>query len=350
LAPALHNPISGPMSSEDRKLFYGMYIPSIIAKSGMAPAKFDNFGFSFGDDKVNFSTGLVSWGGQNTDNKSIGLQVSAAAPNGSKTLFQPGSKAFDFGLGLKYTLKNEGKVWNVSHPAVGIPPPVISSQSFSWWNLSFNSDYSALNIFDSDTTYNKRKEFTYEFLVNINGVFNSLYFKNLIRRRLTWSAGIGLAKFNNYTNLDEITLHNGNYYSTSGVFSEKDNTTGRMGNYETFTGLIFRGALYKPLTNPYAFSNVYLGLTANYYGIGSSSNILNSNFGVYFSKRHYDDVVDEVVDANANRHIVNTRKLVEDFSIGLIADFKNIQAANQDDYWGKNFKVILSAQIPLKFK
>jgi len=322
------------------------YIPSIIANTGMATANFDNIGFTFGDDKFNFTKGI----GNN-----FGLKINADAPNGSFTIFKPGQAAYVYSGELKYTFGQLGSKWFLLNND-GTVSDKVSSTRQSWFNVTGSLSQSSLPLFSSDSTYEKKHETAFELLLSWNGVFNSLYVPKYIRERMLWSIGAGIGKLNNYQTLDEITLEPGTYYSHTGAFAHiDDKVEGRKGNFKSFVGPVFRGAVFAPLLSPFSLTNVSLGITANSAGAFSSKHMLHGTAGIYFSKRHWDTNIDEnpVLICNDNNikncHIVSRKKLVEDFSVGLICSWKNIQNMGNENYAVNNFRILLSAQIPLKF-
>lgn len=322
------------------------YIPSIIANTGMAIANFDNIGFTFGDDKFNFTKGIA---------KNFGIKITADAPNKSFTIFKPGQAAYVYSGELKYTFGQFGSKWFLLN-SDGTVSDRTSSTRQSWFNLSGSLSQSSLPLFSSDSTYEKKHEIEFEFLLSWNGIFNSLYVPKYIRERMLWSIGGGIGRINNYSTLDEISLEPGTYYSHTGAFTRiDDEVEGRKGTFKSFVGSVFRGAVFAPLLSPFSLTNISLGITANSAGAFSAKHMLHGTAGIYFSKRHWDNNVDEnpriVCSDNSvqNCHIVTRKKLVEDFSVGLICSWKNIQNMGDENYAANNFRVLLSAQIPLKF-
>jgi hypothetical protein len=322
------------------------YIPSIIANTGMAPANFDNIGVTFGDDKFNFTKSI---------NDNFGFKLGADAANKSYTLFKPGQSSYVFTGELKGTKNLRGAKWALLD-SKGNPTGQTSSTREDWINFSGAFSYSSLPVFSTDTTYVKKHEPAFEFLVSINSVFNSLFIDRYKNKRYLASLGIGIAKINNYKKLSELTYRPGNYYATTKAFVENDDpVVGRKGDFKSFVGAIVRASVFKPLLDPFSLSNLSLGVTANSAGMFSSNHMLNGNAGIYYSKRHWGIDASEpstliCPDGDPKNCKVSTpKKLIEDFSIGLIFDWKNLQDRNIQDYSSKNFKVLLSAQIPLNF-
>jgi hypothetical protein len=335
-----------PLTPEEKQKLAKRYIPSIIANTGMAPAKFDNIGFTFGDDKFSFSKGLSNH---------FGLKLGADAPNQSLTIFKPGQSAYSFTSELKGTAFLPGAKWELLDKG-GNPTGEISSTREDWINFTGNLSYQSLPLFTTDSTYSKNKEVTFEFMVSINSVFNSLFIKRHMAKRYLFSFGLGIGKINNYKKLDELTYRPGNYYNSKTAFVENDDPViGRKGEFKSFVGSIIRLSVFKPLLSPFSLTNLSLGFTGSSAGAFSNNHMLNANGGLYFSKRHWEVDTDEPSTLDCpdntakNCKIKTPKKLIEDFSVGLILDWKNLQDSHIAGYSNKNFKVLLSAQIPLRF-
>jgi hypothetical protein len=325
------------LTQADKDAFLQKNIPSIIGKSGMAPAFFDNFNISLGDDELSVTSGTFT-----NDNKtqSCGGSLKASAPNGSRAIFQPGGKTpFDVEAQLKYTWELSATKWNLIQN--GVTTTDISSISNKWINFSFSGNIAKQILFTDDTLNQTKNPFTYEALVSFNYLFNSFVIQSYIKRRVLLNIGAGFGRFTNYEALDEINLRKGSIYNNNQL-SETEVISGRKnGDYKVFNGVVIRGAAYKPLTDPLSFSAVHLGATLNSFGLGSSNHILNGTTGLYFSKWKSED--------QTNDNGTTTSALKEVFSVGLIADFKNLQDASTSTYIKDNFKLVVSAQIPLNF-
>lgn len=310
-------------------------IPSVISKSGMAPAFFDNFSFGFGDDEVAIATGDFF---SRDKTKSFGGEITAEAPNGSRTVFQPGGKIpYDFGLELKFTKEKKAKKWKYIEN--GTTKSDISSVKFEWINVSLSSNLGELVLFSNDTVNYTQSPFTFEAVVSYNSNFNSFIIQRYVNRRFIWNAGIGIGRFTNYSELEEISLRKGTVYN-SNQFSEKEIVTGRNANdYKVFNGLVIRAAAYKPVTDPFSYTAIHIGATLSSFGIGSKNHLLGGTTGLYFSRWKSEDDED-----NSGK-----KSLKELFSVGLIADFGNLQNLSKSDYMKDNLKIVLSAQIPLSF-
>lgn len=321
------------MSDSAKRVFFDKNIPSVIGKTGMAPAFFGNLSLSFGDDKLSFSTGGFS---DTVKRISFGGELSAAAPNGSRTVFKPGGSApYDFAIHLKLTKENTGTKWYALDRERRTD--TVSSVRNTWWNFSFTPGIAKQILFADDTLHKTRNPFTYEALISFNGIFNSFYFQRYVNKRILWSVGVGYGRFTNYSELDEVTLHKGRAYEN--VLSETETVSGRRGDYRIVTGPVVRLSLFKPLTDPFSFTNVHLGATLNSFGLGTSKHLAHATAGVYFSKWK-----SEAADDQPSKQVAK-----ELFSVGLIASFKNLQNISDSNYAGKNLSIIVSAQIPLRF-
>jgi len=325
------------LTNDEKNVFLQKNIPSVISKSGMAPAHFDNFNISFGDDEIALTSGTFT---SNTKTQSFGGTIKAAAPNGSRVIFQPGSKApLDFNAELKYTFEFDTKKRTLSVPITGSPYN-ISSVSNKWVNVSFSSSIKNHILFLNDTSNITEHPFTFEALVSYNYLFNSFLINTEIDKRILFSFGAGLARFTNYSEFNEINLRKGIFSSTQ--FSETEVISGRVNNsYKITTGTVIRAAAYKPLTDPFSLSALHAGITANSFGLGSSNHLLNGTAGIYFSRW--------AVENEQNSGGTQDPIMKEIFSIGLIADFKNLQNASQNEYLKNNFRIMVTAQIPLQF-
>lgn len=330
------------ISTDEKSIFLQKNIPSVIGSSGMAPAHFDNLNLSFGDDKLSFTSGFFT--DKSTKKNSYGFSLSAEAPNGSRTIFQPGGKTpFDFGIEFKYTNELSASKWflvetNSSTKAQTVTNN-ISSVSNKWLNFSFSANLAKHILFSNDTLNYNKNPFTFEAFVNFNYLFNSFIVNSYVKKRVLTSIGAGFGRFTNYTAQDEINLRKGIIYNNSQL-SETEVVSGRKAAaYKIYNGLIVKGAIFKPLTDPFALSQIHLGATMSSFGAGSSNHLLNGTAGVYFSKWKKDETDDTPP----------KKILKESFSVGLIADFRNLQNSSDTDYMKDNFKIVLSAQIPLSF-
>ncbi len=323
------------LSDVDKAAFTQKNIPSVIGSSGMAPAFFDNFNVSFGDDKISFTTGKFA---DKKKKNSIGMSLSADAPNGSRTVFQPGSKTpYDFGVELKYTYEISASKWFLKSD--GRATNKISSVSNKWINFSFLGNSAKHILFSNDTLNITKNPFTFEALVSFNYLFNSFIINDYVKKRILYSLGAGYARYTNYEDQDEINLRKGVVYNNNQL-SETEVISGRRAdNYKVLNGLVVKAGIYKPLSDPFSYNQIHLGATASSFGLGSSNHLLNSTGGIYFSKWKSEDDED----------VPGKKILKEIFSVGLIADFRNLQNGKQSAYMKNNFKMVLSAQIPLNF-
>jgi len=330
------NKSSTLLTGDDKAVFLQKVIPSVIGSTGMAPAYFDNLNLSFGDDKLSFTTGVFT--DKNTKTNSFGFSLSAEAPNGSRTVFEPGGKTpFDFGIEFKYTAELSASKWFLIEN--GTVTNNISSISNKWINFSLSGNLAKHILFTNDTLSHIQNPFTFEALVNFNYLFNSFVINKYIKKRILCSIGAGFGRFTNYAEQDEINLRKGIVYNNNQL-SETEVISGRRAtDYKVYNGVIFKGTIFKPLTDPFAFSQIHLGATLSSYGAGSSTHLLNGTAGVYFSKWKKED----------NDDTPPKKVLKESFSVGLIADFRNLQNSSNSGYMKDNFKIVISAQIPLSF-
>lgn len=323
------------MAKEDKAAFLQKNIPSVIGSSGMAPAFFDNFNVSFGDDKLSITTGTFA---DSLKKNSFGASITAEAPNGSRTVFQPGGQTpFDFGVELKYTFEKSASTWYLK--GYKGDSNKISSISNKWINVSFAGNIAKHILFTDDTLNITKNPFTFEALISFNYLFNSFILKEHIKRRILYSLGAGFGRYTNYEEQDEINLRKGVIYNNNQL-SETEVVSGRRADsYQVFNGLVIKAGIYKPLSDPFSYNHVHLGATISSFGLGSANHLLNSTGGIYYSRWKSEDDED-----NEGKKI-----LKEIFSVGLIADFRNLQNAKQSAYAKENFKMVLSAQIPLNF-
>jgi hypothetical protein len=326
---------SDTMSKADKAAFLNKNIPSVIGSSGMAPAFFDNFNVSFGDDKLSITTGTFA---DSLKKNSIGATISAEAPNGSRTIFQPGGKTpYDFGVELKYTYEMKASKWRLK--IKDRVTDTISSISNKWINFSFSGNIAKHILFTDDTLNNTKNPFTFEALISFNYLFNSFIINEYVRRRVLYSIGAGFGRYTNYDEQDEVNLRKGTIYNNNQL-SETEVISGRRAaNYKIVNGLIAKASIFKPLSDPFSYNHIHFGATISSFGLGSSNHLLNGTGGIYYSRWKSEE--DEEKEGE--------KILKEIFSVGLIADFRNLQNSKQSAYMKDNFKLVLSAQIPLNF-
>lgn len=306
--------------------FILFYIPSSINNNSFLPAAISSFNLAFGDDKVELKFGIFNKKKEKAILKnSFGVSISAEAPEGVRTLFKYDKTPSDLSLGLTYT-----KVAKQVSYFINEEP---SSEEAYWINTNIDLSKNNVTVFSNDTTFSELNNINFSGLVSFNHYFNSWLAKKYIKRRNIWSVGAGVGHFSNYEDLDDIVFRKG--ISSNNYFSESKSIIGKKGDFKRSFGLLTRAFFFYPISSPFSKMYTALGVNFNSFGIGTSDFTANSNFGVYISKRKFDE---------------DTELLTDEFSFGIVAVYENINKWGTEDYAKNNFSVNLLAQIPLRWK
>lgn len=326
------------LSDAERKAFYQLDIPSIIASTdALTKASFKNISIGIDDELFSFSTGLKKQSEEKPAN--IGMTLKAKAPDGSKTIFSDGKFSTQFSSAFRITFGERSSKWFLVKDSI---PDLnkVSSVKNSWWNIYFSAGISNLVLFNSDSTAIRQNPFSGELLIAYNSAFHSLYIKRYIRRRVIFSLAGGIGRFNNYTSLTEQVLRNGVYSESRNQFMETKSTTGRKGELKTTFGDVVRMAVYIPVTKPFNYHAVYIGASLNSLGfLVTDRNILNAQSGIYWSKRKL-----EKSEKDKTKDV-----LKEEFSIGLIMNMQGLEEAKKKVFLREIVTIGISTKIPLGF-
>jgi hypothetical protein len=330
-------------SDEGRKTeFLKFYIPSSILFAGIEPAAVSKFNVAFGDDQVELKLGKVLGDKEDENlNNSIALKFSAAAPSGSRALFQFDETPKDWGGGVVYTLLTKhaaGYILKSIADSVSGKESnkVYVSRKAQWLNVNATAGRSKRVLFSDERNYTTKHYTNFALQANYNFFYNAWYGSLPCKRHIA-SLGLGVGHFDNYEDLDDHTLRKGVINTGEGYFAETESVAGKKGTLERKLGLLLSGAIFKPLSRFDALTSVVLGANVNSFGAGTSSHYMNGNAGFYISKRSFEK------DDEGNE------QLKEDFSFGILADFSNLTSWGATDYFKDNFKVMITAQIPLRF-
>lgn len=328
---------------DDVNRFYYFEIPSSINGSNIDPTPISNVTSNFSESKLSFKLGFpfiirdspVDY----KDIKYTGfLQPSFKATNGVSTLYKADSAPLEYGVSAGASIKLSHNYWVIVKD--GKPTTDRSSESIWWVNIIGNVEQGNYNLFTSEEVYGnlleKRSELNSSFYVSVNHYFHTKISRFKPENHI-FSLGAGYAKTNNYLSLKTKTLEQGiiRYNADSTAYqSVSETTSGREGKLIIYEGLSGFAELYIPLKKSAKYGGVYFGNRATFFSVGNA-NIVNGITSFYFNLK------DKKIDGD------KPAKDILNFSV--TGQFNQLNNSSDEDYFDKNFTVVLQAAIPIRF-
>lgn len=319
----------------EQRTFLKFYIPSAILSEGLEPAAISGFNFNFGDDKVEMKLGTILSGKDGDLKNSLGIKLSAAAPQGTRTIFQYDKTPRDLSATLYGTkvVRQTSKFLKPDINGDGLKEKVYYAKNAQWINVTPKFSNVKRILFSDAQTYDEKYYTNFSMLVSYNWYYNS-FDPKIYGKRFIATIGAGYGEFDNFNSLDDQVLRKGSIDPAGQFFTETESVNGKAGQFIRTSGILLTASIFKPVSKADALTNITLGANINSCGLGESSSQLTGNAGIYISKRSYDNAELE---------------LKEDFSLGIIGDFSQVDSIGEERYMRNNFKIMLSAQIPMRF-
>jgi len=317
--------------------FYKFAIPPVINGSNISPNPISNINSNFSESKLTAKVGFPFH--QKLEPKDFSksgfIEVGVRAANGIATLYKSKNPPLEFSFsgGFSFITNHAVFVSTLDHT-------LKTTEQINWINILGSYEVNNYNLFDISSSYDnvKRTISTNNHSAMIS--FNRYFYSNQPRLRLMnfiFSAGIGIAKTNNYSSLKKRDFEEGTIINSpngSTYRSVAETVSGAIGEFKQFEGMAYYLEIFKAIIQSNNWGSIYYGNRLTHYAVGRDQTIINGTTGFYF-------------------HLKNGAKDMKDvkdvLSFSITGRFNQINKRDETDYLDNNFSIIAQIGVPIRF-